>query len=83
MLNCAEKCKKTGIFYGFWATPGFRACDVTHYQKFQIFWFGWTPNAPMIPKMYNIVGIWPTDQELLSWKPIAVFGWNEKKEEKN
>ena len=40
-------------------------------------WYRWTPNAQRIPKMYNIMGIWPIDQELLSWKPIATLVWNE------
>jgi hypothetical protein len=32
--------------------------------------------------MYNIMGIWPIDQELLSCKPIATFRWNEMKNKK-
>ena len=33
--------------------------------------------------MYNIMGIWPTDQEVLSHKPIATLRhkWNEIKNE--
>jgi hypothetical protein len=40
-------------------------------------WYSWTPKALMIPKMYNTMGIWPTHQQLLSWKPIATLRWNE------
>ena len=32
--------------------------------------------------MYNIMGIWPIDQELLSCKPIATLRQNEKWNEK-
>ena len=37
------------------------------------FIYGWTHNAPRIPKMYNITGIWSTDQKLLTVKPIATL----------
>ena len=36
----------------------------------------------MIPKMYNIMGIGPIHQKLLSCKPIASLVWNEKNEKK-
>ena len=37
------------------------------------FIYGWTHNAPRIPNMYNITGIWSTDQKLLTVKPIATL----------
>ena len=38
-LKFEENVKKTSIFLRFSTTPGFRACDVTHYEIFQIFLF--------------------------------------------
>ena len=39
------------------------------YINILIFVHGWTHNAPRIPKMYNIIGIWWIDQKLLTVKP--------------
>ena len=47
-----------------------------------IFLYSWTDNTPMILKMYNIIGIWWTDQKLLTVKPIATLRdmkWNKKR----
>ena len=53
------------------------------YVNILIFWYGWTDNAPRITKMYNIIGIWWTDQKLFTVKPIATLEetmkWNEMK----
>ena len=43
------------------------------YVNILIFVYGWTHNAPRIPKIYNIIGIWSTDQKLLTVKPIATL----------
>ena len=43
------------------------------YVNILIFVYGWTHNAPRIPKIYNIIGIWSTDQKLLTFKPIATL----------
>ena len=43
------------------------------YVNILIFVHGWTQNAPRIPKIYNINGIWSTDQKLLTVKPIATL----------
>ena len=59
------------------------------YVNILIFVYGWTHNAPRIPKIYNITGIWSTDQKLLTVKPIATLRymkwnemiWNEMKQE--
>ena len=78
-LIIQKSVKKVVFFSGFWrfsTTPEFWPYDVTHYKKNIYFWFGWTQNRPRIPKMYNIMGIWPIDQELLSCKPIATLRWN-------
>ena len=57
------------------------------YVNILIFVYGWTYNATRIPKIYNIIGIWSTDQKLLTVKPIAILRdvkWNEMKwNEKN
>ena len=84
-LIIQESTKKRSIFYHFWRfwpTPGFRAYDVTYHNIWKIFLFGWTPNSLRIPKMYNIMGIWPIYQKLLSVKAIATLRdtkWNETK----
>ena len=55
------------------------------YVNILIFVYGWTHNAPRIPKMYNIIGIWSTDQKLLTAKPIATLRypkWNETRSAK-
>ena len=54
------------------------------YVNILIFVYGCTHNAPRIPKIYNIIGIWWTDQKLLSVKPIATLRyttmkWNKKR----
>ena len=57
------------------------------YVNILIFVYGWTHNAPRIPKIYNIVGIWSTGQKLLTVKPIATLRytttttmkWNKKR----
>ena len=67
------------IFWRFSTTPGFRACDVTHYQIFQIFLFSWTHNAPRIPKMYNIMGLWLKLEELLACKVISILHYKKNK----
>ena len=49
------------------------------YVNILIFVYGWTHNAPRIPKMYNITGIWWIRQKLLTVKPIATLRqvkWN-------
>ena len=49
------------------------------YVNMLIFVYGWTHNAPRIPKMYNITGIWWIGQKLLTVKPIATLRqvkWN-------
>ena len=43
------------------------------YINILIFVYGWTHNAPMIPKIYNIIGIWSTHQKLLTVKHIATL----------
>ena len=43
------------------------------YLNILIFVHSWTHNAPRIPKIYNIIGIWSTDQKLLTVKPIATL----------
>ena len=43
------------------------------YVNILIFVYGWTHNAPRIPKIYNIIGIWWTDQKLLTVRPIATL----------
>ena len=43
------------------------------YVNILIFVYGCTYNAPRIPKIYNIIGIWWTDQKLLTVKPIATL----------
>ena len=53
------------------------------YVNILIFLYGWTHDAPRIPKIYNIIGIWSTHQKLLTVKPIATLRstmkmkWNE------
>ena len=83
-LIIQKSVKKVVFFSVFWrfsTTPEFWPYDVTHYKKYIYFWLGWTQNRPRIPKMYNIMGIWPIDQELLSCKPIATLRWwNEKRQ---
>ena len=55
------------------------------YVNILIFVYGCTHNAPRIPKIYNIIGIWSTDQKLLTVKPIATLRytttmkWNKKR----
>ena len=83
-LIIQKSVKKVVFFSGFWrfsTTPEFSPYDVTHYKKYIYFWFGWSQNRTRILKMYNIMGIWPIDQELLSCKPIATLRWNEMKQE--
>ena len=43
------------------------------YVNILIFVHCCTHNAPRIPKIYNIIGIWSTDQKLLTVKPIATL----------
>ena len=43
------------------------------YVNLLIFVYRCTHNAPRIPKIYNIIGIWSTDQKLLTVKPIATL----------
>ena len=43
------------------------------YVNILIFVYGWTHNAPRIPKIYNITAIWSADKKLLTVKPIAVL----------
>ena len=43
------------------------------YVNILIFLYGWADNAPRIPKIYNIIGIWWTDQKLLTVRPIATL----------
>ena len=51
------------------------------YVNILIFVYGWTHNAPRIPKIYNITGIWWKHKQLLIVKPIAILRytmkWNE------
>ena len=61
----------------FLPTLGLWSLDATDDTILSQNWYRWTPNAQRIPKMYNIMAIWPIDQELLSWKPIATLVWNE------
>ena len=79
-LKFEENVKKQSIFWRFSTTPGFRACDVTHYEIFQIFLFSWTHNAPRIPKMYNIMGLWLKLEELLACKVISILHYKKKYE---
>ena len=84
MFNYSEKCQKSGVFSVFWRvskTPEFWPYDVTHYNK-NIFFFDLVKlKIDQGFQMYNIMGIWPIDQELLSCKSIATLRWNEMKQE--
>ena len=43
------------------------------YVNILIFVYGWMHNAPRIPQIYNIIGIWSTDKKLLTVRPIATL----------
>ena len=52
------------------------------YVNILIFVHSCTHNAPRIPKIYNIIGIWSTDQKLLTVKPIATLRYTTMKKNK-
>ena len=83
-LICEENVKKMTVFLTILKMLILSWIINEIYINILIFVHGWTHNAPRIPKMYNITGIWWTGQTLLTAKPIATLRypkWNEMKQE--
>ena len=72
-LIIEENVKKMTFFWTILTKLTFSWIINEIYVNILIFVYGWMHNAPRIPKMYNIIGIWSTDQKLLTVKPIATL----------
>ena len=82
-LIIEENVKKRAVFWTILTKLTFSWIINEIYVNILIFVYGCTHNTPRIPKIYNIIGIWSTDQKLLTVKPIATLRytttmkWNE------
>jgi len=71
-LICEENVKKMTVFLTILTMLTLSWIINEIYINILIFVHGWTHNAPRIPKMYNIIGIWWIDQKLLAVKKMNI-----------